>query len=482
VDRDTGAIRVRSARVAELRLDMAAAGLPQTGRFGFELFDRNNFGVSEFSEQVNFQRAIEGELERSVMTLSAVESARVHVTAPHDSVFLDNRRPAKASVLLRLRPAARLEPQNIQAIAHLVSSAVDGLAPEAVSILDSRGNLLNRARRESASADEADEAILDFQRSMERGLLAKVNATLDPLLGPEKFRAAVTVDVDFASSEQSEETFDPNSSVMAVSQRTDDAAGGAPPGGVPGTASNLPRPAPELGSSDRASTRRTESVTYQTSRKVTRTHTPQGVVRRLSVSVLLDHAVRLQGGQRIVEPPSAEKIETTRALLAGVVGLQPERGDQLVVEALPFEPAGAAEPETSEPQPGTIPFPSLTRLQWTIVAAAGVLLAMAGVLSVVLRRRGKRQPRVSVAKEKAVPPAEGPALGGSSLEDQIGEQIAENQALRKQQEQEMLLNLKLPPGSTNKSEVLVKRLAEETKRDPNAFAQVVRSWMSEADD
>ena len=143
---DNGSVvLVPSARVAELRLQMAAAGLPKSGRIGFELFDKTTFGMSDFTEQVNYHRALEGELERSVMSLAEVEQARVHITFPKDSLFLDSQKPAKASVLVKLRPGTQLSRQNVAAICQLVASAVEGLLPEAVSVLDTSGNLLNRA-------------------------------------------------------------------------------------------------------------------------------------------------------------------------------------------------------------------------------------------------------------------------------------------------------------------------------------------------
>ena len=141
-----GMVLVPSARVAELRINMAAAGLPKTGRIGFELFDKTNLGATEFTEHINYGRALEGELERSVMSLAEVEQARVHITFPKDSVFLESQQPAKASVLVKLRPGSRLAPQNVLAIDHLVSAAVEGLAPDAVSVVDMNGNLLGRPR------------------------------------------------------------------------------------------------------------------------------------------------------------------------------------------------------------------------------------------------------------------------------------------------------------------------------------------------
>ncbi len=167
-------VLVPSARVAELRLQLAAAGVPKSGRIGYELFDKTNFGMSDFTEQVNYHRALEGELERSVMSLAAVEQARVHITFPKDSLFLDNRQPAKASVLVKLRLGAQLSAQNVAAICQLTASAVDGLLPEAVSVVDMHGNLLNRARKSASPDDpEPSEADLDYRQKLEHDLLDK---------------------------------------------------------------------------------------------------------------------------------------------------------------------------------------------------------------------------------------------------------------------------------------------------------------------
>src|SRR5580658_3048019 len=156
------AVLVPSARIAELRLQLAAVGVPKSGRIGFELFDKSNFGASDFSEQVNYHRALEGELERSVMSLAEVEQARVHSTFPKESIFLESHQPAKASVLVKLRGRTELSAQNVAAICQLMASAVEGLVPEGVSVMDARGNLLNKAR-EAPSADnpEPSEAAIE---------------------------------------------------------------------------------------------------------------------------------------------------------------------------------------------------------------------------------------------------------------------------------------------------------------------------------
>ena len=334
------AVLVPSAALAELRLELAAAGLPKNGRIGFELFDKTNFGATEFVEQINYRRALEGELERSVASLSEIEQARVHLTFPKDSVYVESRQPAKASVMLKLRTGARITPQNSAAICHLVASAVEGLTPEAVSVMDMNGNLLFRAKKPGVNEEEPSEELLDFQRKVERHLSAKIEETLEPVLGPGRFRARTSVDCDFTSGEQSEELFDPERSVMVTSQKTEDGGIISTSTGVPGTASNLPRPTPRAAGANGIS-KRTENVTYQSSRTVRRTRMPQGAIKRVSVSVLVDHLSRWEGQgaqrKRVVVAPSQEMMASIRQLVAGAAGIKPDRGDQLIVEALPFE-------------------------------------------------------------------------------------------------------------------------------------------------
>jgi flagellar M-ring protein FliF len=314
---DGRTILAPSAKVAEARLSMAAAGLPKTGRIGFELFDGTNFLATEFAEHVNYARALEGELERSVMYLAAVERARIPDVSK-DSVFLEARQPAKASVILKVRPGARLTPQNVVAVSHLVASAVEGLTPDAVSVLDMRGNLLSRPRRMlTADGTGASDGMLEFRQSVEKDLLAKIHATLEPLGGPEKFRASVSVDCDFSSGEQSEETFDPARSVMVTSQKTEDVSGAAGSSGVPGTASNLPRPTSRPGSSQTGLTRRTENITYQSSRVVRRMRLPLEY-QRMSVAVVPIRLSDGKGGRRreVMEPPTPEQMKSIRDLVA----------------------------------------------------------------------------------------------------------------------------------------------------------------------
>ena len=493
---DGGAsVLVPSSQVAEVRIQMAASGLPRSGRIGFELFDRTNLGATDFAEKVNFHRALEGELERSVMALAEVERARVHITMPRESMFRELRQPAKASVMVKLYPGARLSAENVQAVCYLVSSAVQGLEPDAVSVLDFHGKLLNRPRGGSGlDAPEPSEALIEYRRSIERDLLAKIRRTLEPVLGPDGFRAGVTVECDFSSGEQSEEIFDPEKSVMASSERTEDVSDGYfSSGGIPGTASNLPRPKSRPGKKPSGHARRSERIAYQTSRIVRKVRLPQGKVTRVSVALLVDHQVRSerQGDQvrRVVEPVPEERLNVLRQLVAAAVGLKPERGDQLIVETLPFESTRNWEPEEAGPSPDSgLPVPDWLRpyledRRMILIgagAAAVLLLLVVGGALFRLKRRRKRRAQVSVPKAIEGPAEAAPGEGGSPVSE-VQKQLAEQLEMKKRLEEEAIQQLKLPKVKTKKVEVLTKHLTEEAGKDPAAMAQLVRTWLNEED-
>ena len=477
------AIEVPEEKIAELRLEMAAAGLPKTGRIGFEIFDKTNFGMTDFAEKVNYRRAIEGELERSIMSMAEVEQARVHITFPKDSVFIDSREPAKASVLMKLRASMALPDTAVPSITHLVSSAVEGLTPEAVSVMDMRGNLLNKARH-SAGGD-ASEAVLEYRRTVEQDLTAKLESTLEPLVGSGRFRTAISADCDMSSSEQNEENFDPTHSVMLTSQKTEDSSSMATAGGIPGTASNMPQaPKPQTGSN--GNSRKTESINYQTSRTVKRTVLPLGAIKRLSVSILLDHEVHFEGegaaAKRVLVPPPPERLKVIHDLAAAAIGLNPQRGDQLIVESLPFESTQNLDP------PGSAPAPARTVRKLTlleqfrsdpklIVESAGILVVL--LLGMVFIFRGGRKQRefdLSVHSQPAglLPPSDRPGgleppPGRESLAPPAGAAaLASSHGAAK-----------LPALNAGKAEALASRLRETGQKDAEMCAGVLRGWLKE---
>ena len=487
-----GVISVPSAQVAELRLDMAAAGLPKTGRIGFEIFDKANLGATDFVEHVNYRRALEGELERSLTALAEVEQARVHVTFPKDSVFLESREPAKASVMVKLKPSTQLAPRNVIAITHLVASAVEGLSPDAVSVVDMQGNLLSRPSH--SAEEEASEAALDYRQKLEKDLLQKIGATLDPLLGRERYRAGVSVDCDITSGEQSEETVDPAKSVMVSSQKTEDVSNGSLSAGVPGTASNLPRPTSRPGGSGTSATRRTENVTYESSRLIRKTKLPQGAIKRVSVALLLDQGVHWEGtgknARRVLDPPSPETLKSVKDVVAAVIGFSQERGDLITVETLPFEntlnqPApdvpGAA--PAAPPANGPMDWKSLRKQPLFLPIAAGAALVLLAFLggAVWMMTRKKKSKGGAVEAAAALPQGgeAQKAIAGANAEKQIEDQMAEHAALQEKADLAALASIKVPQVRTKKAEVLAKQLREGAKKDPSVPAHVLQNWIHE---
>lgn len=466
-------VSVPSAKVDEVRLELAAAGLPKTGRVGFELFDRNNLGITDFTEHVNYRRALEGELERSVKGLSAVEQARVHLTFPKDSVFLDYREPAKASVLLSLRAGGHLTPQNVQAISNLVGSAVEGLSPDQVSILDMQGNLLNRPKKHLTD-NEPSEAILDYKHQVEKDLMAKVEATLDPLLGEGRFRVGISADCDFSTTEQSEEVLDPTKSAMVTSQKSEDVAGGTQNSGTPGTASNLPRGVARPGGSGLNTSRRTESTSFETSKLVRHTKLPQGTVKRISASILLDQDVRWEGvgklRKRVLAPPTPERIKAINDVIAGVIGFDAARGDKLVIESLPFEQTVAAyagnEGTGKEPEGQKGPknvLDDLMRDKRILYGApAGAIAVLAALVFLGMR---KKKAKKAIALQKALAEKERKSLEKKSASTAAEEEEAENL-------------LQLPPVP-KKLEALRTQVRESVRRDPRQAAEILKGWLDE---
>jgi flagellar M-ring protein FliF len=487
-----GVISVPSSKVAELRLEMAAAGLPKSGRIGFELFDKTNFGATEFVEHVNYNRALEGELERSIGSLNAVEVARVHLTAAKDSVFVESREQAKASVVVKLKPGALLLPQNVSAIQQLVGSAVEGLNPEDVAVVDTRGSLLSR--RKLSSNDDPSDALFERKQRIEHDLLDKINNTLEPLLGRDKFRAGVTVDCDLASSEENEETYDPTKSVMTNSQKTEEVSTGSGGAGIPGTASNLPRPPARVGGPTNTTSRRTENVSYESSHLVKKTRIPDGGVKRLSVSVLVAQQVRWEGKgnakKPVPVPVAPETLKAVNDLVVAVTGFTQQRGDQITVESLPFEATMEEAPEI-----GTLATGKPLPLSWkdrlkdpTTMIAAGAgagLILIIGILLMLVMKKGKKGETSAPGKvitkadlAKAVEEAKATAaLESATAVEQMQAALTGRKEEQHNADLAALAALKLPTVTTKKADVLTKEIRESTKKDSITSANVLQTWL-----
>lgn len=356
----SAALMVPADKVHETRLALASQGLPRGGSVGFELLDDSKFGVSQFTEQVNFQRALEGELARSIEAVQAVQSARVHLAMPKQSVFVRNRQAPSASVLLNLFPGRTLDDTQVAAVAHLVSSSVPDLTVANISIVDQYGRLLSLPEGEGRGMDAGQ---MRQVRDIEQSYAQRIEALLTPLLGPGNARAQVSAELDFSRREETSEVYrpneDPNQAAIRSRQTSESLQRG--PGlaqGVPGALTNQPPVDPVApvvnppaqnaagnaqGADQNAAEtalaalpgneRRDATTNYELDRTITHLQHAVGTVSRLSVAVIVNHIPDAEGNP---QPLPAEQLEQLRNLVREAIGFSTERGDSLSLMNSPF--------------------------------------------------------------------------------------------------------------------------------------------------
>lgn len=328
--------------VHELRMTLAGEGVPKGGKVGLEIFEATNLGTTTFQEKVKFLRAIQGELERTIVSLDAVHSARVHIAQPEKSVFANRSTKTTASVMLRLTSRDSLQAQQIKGISQLVAGSVEGLAVEDVTILDANGTLLTTPEDEEGESLQAEATRLTYQREIEKGYVRRVEQMLTKVLGPGKAIARVTAEMDFTQSEREEEVFDPGGQVLRSERLVEEGMGASQRGGVPGVVSNLGDD-PNLlsGPNSESSSRKEELKNYEVSRAVSKTKSPQGRLTRLSVAVLVDgtyQTVAAADGtdEQVFQPLETDRLDQIESIVKTAVGYDPARGDSVTVENLPF--------------------------------------------------------------------------------------------------------------------------------------------------
>ncbi len=340
----TGALLVPAPRVHETRLALAAQGLPRGGSVGFELLDSARFGASQFTEQINYQRALEGELARSIGSVQAVREARVHLALPRQSLFVRDRKPPSASVMLQLYPGRALDESQVAAIAHLIGASVPELTIANISIVDQFGRLLTQPAADGRGADPTE---LGRIAQIERGYVQRIEAILAHLLGPGNAYAQVTAQVDFSRREETQEAYRPNQAPDQAAVRSRQSSDAVEPGlplaqGVPGALSNQPPAPPSAALVDptqpqppaaatpvvAATERREATVNYEVDRTITHLQHASGTVTRLSVAVIVNHLPDAEGKP---QPLPDEQLERLRGLVMQAMGYSAQRGDSLEV-------------------------------------------------------------------------------------------------------------------------------------------------------
>lgn len=480
-----GALLVAANKVPEARLRLAAQGLPKGGTVGFELLDNQKFGTSQFAEQINYQRALEGELARSINSISAVSSARVHLALPKPSLFVREQKKPSASVVLTLHRGRTIDEGQISAVVHLISSSVPELSAKSITVVDQSGNLLSAANADTRGLDTSQ---LKYAQEIEQGYIRRIEAILQPIVGAGNVHAQVAADIDFSIVENTDEKYRPNNqpgSAAIRSQQLSESGqqGGSGAGGVPGALSNqapanpvapisnasqargqlktggeAPAPAAMGGGGSSTNTRKDGTTNYELDRSIRHVQQGAGAIKRLSVAVLVNYrgSVGAQG-KRETRALSATELEQIKNLVKETMGFSADRGDSVNVVNSLF----AAEPTVETPE-----------LPWwrqadniELAKAAGknlllgsvVLYLLFGVLRPLLRRF--LQPMASTpapteAGQESVAEADVAAAGASV-------KSAEHQSKRHQDN--------------------VQYAQQAAVQGPQMVAMLVKNWMDKKD-
>ncbi len=476
------ALMVPGDQVHKLRLQLAEQGLPEGGNVGFQIMDEQAFGISQFAEQVNFQRGLQGELAGSIEALGPVSRARVHLAMAKPSVFIRDREPAKASVILTLEAGRTLGDGQVDAIVHMVSSSVPELAMEDVTVVDQAGRLLSRP---SGSRGGLDGSQLEYVREVERVYRQRIESILAPILGRDKVRAQVTAEVNFARREETSERYGPNqganpaavrsSQTRAVYSGGDDLAQG-----VPGALTNTPpgaAPSPvanengdqQDGEDTQDTTKRLnheDVINYEVDRNITHVQHERGQVERLSVAVVVDYRAGVDdNGEAAPVPLSDEQLARINQLARQAMGFSAERGDGLEVVNSPFT---RTETEDTQRAWWQDPFWQdflFSMGRWLLVGLAALLLFL-----LVLRPMLKRYARQAApaAARPAARPAQAPAPAQAAT------------AVAAEEEPEPVEPRRRRRRSTA-YEQNRQDLQDMAQEDPAMVAMIVRNWMNRND-
>ena len=445
VSPDGTTLRVAAEFLDKARLQTTVKGGPKSGRMGFELFDKPNWVGSEFDEKVNYQRALEGELEHTINTLGAVQSSRVHLVLPHDSLFSDQQRAAKASVVLKLKRRS-LSNDEADSVRNLVASAVDDLHADSVVLVDADGRLPLGPK----GADALNEA-------HELALTQKLIDTIEPVAGVGNVRASVNLEYDRTSLDEVVETYDPTSSATLTMQRTEQSSGGqSTAAGIPGTASNAPNVQPPLYPQQTTTPQsmRQESGTYGVSKKVRHAVDGGGKIRRITAAVLINDRAVNSADRNVLtkwQARTADEMRHIAGLAQASIGFDPQRGDLVTVENISFEENGRA---TN---------PGVMEKMWTLgsksapLAKYGALVLMfLSLIFLVMRPLTKTLASTAVAK--ALPGASAPmAITEGQNGPEVHKVLLEKQKVHAQTVHE--------------------QISEQLKREPAMASRLLQGWI-----
>lgn len=470
-----GTIAVPAEKVYETRLKLATQGLPKASGVGFELMDNQKFGISQFAEQVNYQRSIEGELARTIQSLSAVESARVHLAIPKNSVFLREQQKPTASVVLNLNSGRLIDPVQIHGIMNLVASAVPGLPPRNITIVDQEGNLLSTlSELNQQNQNGLDQRQLNYVKEIEQTYIKRIETILEPIFGKGNARAEVTAELDFSQREQTSENYTPNSPPNAAairSQQMHESTEREPigPGGVPGALSNQPPnaaaapitlpPGTQAGITANGQTapdklsKKDSTVNYEVDRTIQHVKMPVGAIKRVSAAVVVNYKKKVDNnGESRFVPLTQQELTQINNLVREAMGYNPTRGDTLNVVNAAFA-ENTARPALEQRVIDFVSENIFDILKWGLL-----LLVLLYLIFGIIR------PIVRDVINPAVPEEEfpdGPAIEGGDGDEETDEVVDEVE----QQRREYASNLEAA--------------REVIRNDPRMAAQIIKEWISD---
>lgn len=463
----------------EIKMSLATAGLPRGSSLGFEIFDRKSTGMTEFQQQIAFMRAMQGELERSISQISAVEKCRVHLALPKETLFKEDRRDATASVVLELKNNAKLAEDEIEGITFLVAGSVDGLEPEFVTIMDSRGRILSK-RKSDDMAGPVNSAMIDYQRKLETTLEQRIVELLGRVVGGDKVAAKVSAFLDFRQITKVEEKYDPDTQVARSEQMVEEKSQGKEQSssGAPGVDANLPEGAGAAGgqSNTNQNDRKQETINYEISKITSQISEPVGEIKRLSVAVMVDGTYgasedgeAVEGAEKTYQPRTEAEMEKLTGLVKTAIGFTETRGDQLVVENIQFSPIFESAPPPAAGMDrdliGMIVNYVLYGVLFLLVAYMGVRMLRFLTTEPTYERMGEMTGLLPVGVDEfearlAAGPT-GPRMLGAAESDVSEAPVNEEEQRRRKMEESR------------------RNMLENVSKDPKAVALMVRRWLKE---
>lgn len=472
-----GTVEVPQELVYDTRLELAREGLPRGGGAGFELFDKSSYGMTEFLQDVNYQRALQGELARTISSLNEVEEARVHLTIPKNRLFISEEEAAKAAVVIKLRRGANLNQEQVKAISSLVSGAVKGLTTDSVQIVDTTGRLLSEFLDEEHSPVMMTQTQLEYQRRIERELESKLYGILGRTLGETGAVAKVTAEIDFSKRETSREEFG-REPVIRSSENIETISSNAPggPQGVPGVESNLAEPQVLGGNTNSSYEHTEERSNFEIDKTVTREVKAFGTIKKISVAVVVDNknVFRTDNttGNQITEsvPRTQDELNSIRALVATAVGFDQARGDQVEVTNISFD--------TSEQQQEQLLLKREKTVELITIAskyALAVIILLLFYFAVVRRILKKLDKTVTYNDDGSITVTSALDSVDVTLKDSAGFPKTLEE-LEREVEQELDESIPMNTDAV-KSKVMLKKIEEFCEEDPEGAANIIKSML-----